>query len=129
MKNSGTAKIRTLLVRWIMNAILVLSVISFSGHVSTPKSFSSESTRTEVKQTRWAASERTARFTNIHDVSSHYKVFDQAGDFCSSLFQYERQIDVKLKSNVRSCTSGDKQFLIHFFNYSSEKSVTDAPRG
>ncbi|HEX6889049.1 MAG TPA: hypothetical protein VF141_00095 [Chryseolinea sp.] len=112
-----------------MNATLVLSVISFSGHVSAPKSFSSESTRTELKQTRWIARERTVRFTTIHDVCGHSKFFDQPGDFCYSRFQYEREIAVTLKVNLRSYTIDNKQFLIHFFNYNSEASVINALRG
>jgi hypothetical protein len=128
MKKSRNVTIRRQFLRWVMNATLVLSVFSFSGHVSQPKSFSNEPTRTELRQTKWTAYERTVRFANTHDASSH-SFFDQSKNFVSSLFQCERQIEIKLKGNSGRCTTHDKQFLLHFFTYNSEESGPAPARG
>ena len=128
MKKSGNAVIRRRLLGWAMNAILVLSVISFSAHVSQPKSFSNEPTRTELRQTNWTAVGRTVRFTNIHDNSGH-SFFDQPKNFSASVFQYECRINIKVKSRLGKVTTNDKQFLIHYFIYNSEESGSEPARG
>ena len=120
--------IRRRLLKWFINAALVLSVITFSGHVSQSKSASFGPARTELKQNLKANSERTVRFKTIRDVSSHFVFFDQVMNFHCCLSQYEHHIDVKLKGNG-TATIDDRQFLIHYFTYNSEVSDTDRPRG
>jgi hypothetical protein len=129
MEKSGNVTIQGGLLRWLMNATLVLSVIAFSGHVSQSKSPSFEPARTELKQNTSANDKKTARFTVTHEASIHLAFFDQVKNFYCCLYQYERQIGVKLKGNVGTCTIKDQSFLIHYFTYDSEVSDTDRPRG
>jgi hypothetical protein len=129
MEKAGNIAIKRGLLRWLMNATLVLSVIAFSGHVSQSKSSSFEPARTELKQNTSANDERTARFKVIHDASNHLAFFDQVKNFNCCLCQYERQIAVKLKGNLGTCTIKDQLFLILYYTYNSEVSDTDSPRG
>ena len=129
MEKSVKATIQKGLLKWLMNATLVLSVIAFSGHVSHSKSSSFEPARTELKQNTSANKERTVRFKVVHHASSHLAFFDQVKNFHCCLDQYERQIAVKLKRNPGTCTIKDQPFLIHYLTYNSELSDTDRPRG
>src|SRR5688572_152110 len=129
MERAGNIKIRRGLLTWLMNATLVLSVLAFSGHVSPSKSSSFEPARTEVKQNNRASTERIVRFNVIHNASSHFALFDQIENFHCCRCQYQRQTEVKLKSNVGTWTINNAQFLIHYFTYNSEESDTDGPRG
>ncbi len=112
-----------------MNATLVLSVIAFSGHVPQSKSPSFEPARTELKQNTSSDDEKTVRFKVIQDASSHFAFFDQLKNFTCRLYQFENQIEVKLKGNIGTCTIKDQPFLIHYFTYNSEVPDTDRPRG
>lgn len=121
--------IRRRLLGWVMNAILVLSVISFSPYVSQPKSFSKEPTRTELKHTSRASDEKSVHFGVNHDGPGHFVFSDQTKNFYSRLCQFELQIEVKFKGTLGNCAIDDKQFLIHYFTYNSEASATDDSRG
>ena len=129
MEKAGNIVIKRGLLRWLMNATLVLSVIAFSGHVSQSKSPSFEPARTELKRNTSANDQRTVRFKVTHYVSSQLAFFDQLKNFDCCLYQYENQIKVKLKGNVGTCTIKDQGFLTHFFTYNSEVPDADRPRG
>ena len=129
MEKAGNIAIKRGLLTWLMNATLVLSVIAFSGHVSQSKSPSFEPARLELKQNTSSNHERTVQFKIIHVVSNHLAFFDQAKSFHFCLCQYERQIEVNLKSNVGTCTIKDQSFVLHYFTYNSEMSDTDRSRG
>ena len=129
MEKQGNVTFQRGLLKWLMNATLVLSVLAFSGQVSQSKSPSFEPTRTELKQNSGANYERTVRFRTIQDFPSHVTLFDQIENFHCCRCQYHRQTEVKLKSNIGTWTINDTQFLIHYFTYNSEESDTDTPRG
>jgi hypothetical protein len=129
MEKAGSVAIKRGLLKWLMNATLVLSVIAFSGYASQSKSPSFEPARTELKQNTSANAERTVRFQVIHEASSHFAFLDPAKNFHCCRCHNEHQIEVKLKGHVGTCTIKDQSFLIHYFTYNSEVSDTDRPRG
>ena|SRR5688572_27837978 len=129
MEKAGNIKIQQRLLTWLMNATLVLSVLAFSGHVSTSKSSSFEPARTELRQNSRANTERIVRFETIHNSASHFALFDQIENFHCCRCQYQHQTEVKLKSNLGHWIINNTQFLIHYFTYNSEESDTDRARG
>lgn len=115
---------RKRLLGWVMNAILVLSVISFSAHVSQPKSISNEPARTELKHASRTNLENTFRF-GVHYGQAKIEFTHPSTNLYSCLHQYERLIAVKFKSNFADPPIEDKKFLIHYFTYNSESDADD----
>ena len=128
MEKAGNIKIQQRLLTWLMNATLVLSVLAFSGHVSPSKSSSFEPARTELKQNSRVGTERIVRFKTIYNSPNHFALSDHIENFHCRC-QYQRQTEVKLKSNVGHWTIDNTQFLSHYFTYNSEESDTDRVRG
>ena len=123
------------LLKWLMKATLVFGLITFSGHISDFKSYNSEPTKTELRETSKTNFKRTVCFKKISDGLSclfSQTSNSQTDNFTSCLVQYETNIKVKLKRNIQelpTITNQDKHFLICYPSDNSEEFETDRSRG
>jgi hypothetical protein len=123
------------LLKWLMNAALMVGLIVFSGNISEFKSYSPERVKTELKEeARLTNSKRTACFKKNQGVklSSFPELLNgQTTNFISWLLHYENNVKIKLRINVSKIAAQNQKenFLKFYIFHNSTKSDSDSQRG
>lgn len=119
-------------LKWLMHAILVFGLITFSGHYSPSKSCGFEPTRTELTQRQAASPNHTVGFKTIEKGSTRSTFFHNSVDHYFNACHYELKAVVKfksLRSNLTVNKENERQFLIYFYTRSSDVPDNHIQRG
>ena len=119
-------------LKWLIQTILVLGLITYPATFSPSSSYGFEQTRTELAQTTRGIYQKTVSFRKIHKGVCASESFDQTEDHKFCLFQCQSSNEVTLKSiRDRFPVSKEqiKSFLIHYFMRNSYASDIHFQRG
>lgn len=133
MNNTKNVITKNGLLKWLMKTILVLGLITFSGHVSEARLHNSESTKTELSEVRRISSKKTVYFKTVFSGlnSSRLHLTVQAEKFTTSLLHQDNWINVKLKSNFKAQPPKElvMGYILYYSTESSEEFDTNQLRG
>ena len=132
MKRTKDVITKNRLLKWLTKTVLVLGLITFSGHVSEFRLYNSEPTKTELNEVRRVSSKRTVNFKQIFDGLSFSVLHSTSRtDIYTSLLSYQKnRITVKLKSNFEEQPTNEQTgFLIYYSTDSSEEFNTSPLKG
>lgn len=119
------------LLRWLLTAVLVLGLISFSGSVSESASAGIERTKTELRATSSVNRAKAVDFQNVRSGLIHpfWQISGQTTDFSSYLIEFESNIRAKAKSSLKVFTTVKLQVRRFLKYYSSTISGDPAKKG
>ena len=119
------------LLKWLTSAVLVLSIITFSGNVLELRPYNSESPKTELNESRKANSRKVVYFKKALD-KAKFVPESRKENFISIQFHQEKKTKVKLKLNreeLPAVSQQRKSFLIHLSTKNSDEFELNQLRG
>lgn len=134
MNEHRNETIRDGLLRWLLAAILVLGLISFSGSASEPGAVGLDRTRTELRSPGLLNRAKTVPFNNFcaDPVDPLLRLSGETRDFTSYLFEFGSNITIQLKRCVKVLTTiklQTKRFVKFYSNANSGDSDGERTRG
>jgi hypothetical protein len=122
------------MLKWLTTTILVLGIITFSGHAAALKPYNSELVKVELSEARKVSSKKIVHFKKARadEKCSRLIPESRAKNVISFLSHKEKKVAITLKSHSKKLGARNEQgkgFLIHFSTNNSEEFESIPPRG
>jgi hypothetical protein len=115
------------LLKWLSKAVLVLGLLTFSGHVSEFRLYNSGPTKTELNEVR---SVNTKRTVSLNKILNGLNSIIRTDQFVFRLLHQDNRIALKLRINfVVLPTNEQDAFLLHYSATLSDEFITNQVRG